>query len=80
MFPMQVPTTFTPEQAAMFRRSGDLQDQVYDLIQEWADSLYEEAQQCYGETADKADLAIRAILSRLGTEMAHDWQYGPTAP
>ena len=61
-------------------------DAAYDALQAYADAVY--AELAYGTHHAKgmrfdaalADLTARGILSEIGTEMAHDWEYGPTAP
>lgn len=60
--------------------AGNAQDAAYDALQAFADALYEEAVLVQGKTPEQADLVIRGILANVGTEMAHDWEYGPEAP
>jgi hypothetical protein len=69
-----------PELRQLVREAGDAQDAAYDALQAFADALYAEAVRVKGKTRLQADLMIRAILVRVGEELAHDWVYGPEAP
>lgn len=60
--------------------AGKAQDAAYDALQAFADALYAEALDVKGQSVAQADLLVRGVLAQVGEEMAHDWQYGPTAP
>lgn len=61
-------------------------DAAYDALQAYADAVYRELAEGTHHarglrfSASQADLITRGILSEMGVEMAHDWEYGPTAP
>lgn len=65
---------------------GMARDAAYDALQAYADAVYRELVDGTHHArglrfdASQADVIARGLLSEIGTEMAHDWQYGPTAP
>jgi hypothetical protein len=65
---------------------GMARDAVYDALQAYADAVYRELVEGLHHargmrfTDADADLIARGMLDEIGTEMAHDWAYGPTAP
>lgn len=65
---------------------GMARDAAYDALQAYADAVYRELVEGTHHArglrfdAAQADVIARGILSEMGVEMAHDWQYGPTAP
>ncbi len=75
-----------PETRRLAQKAGDARDAAYDALQAYADAVYAElvcrAHSIDGRPCDpaQADLIARGILSEMGVEMAHDWEYGPTAP
>jgi hypothetical protein len=65
--------------------TGMARDAAYDALQAYADAACREL--IHGRHAKglrfskgQAELICRGLLSEMGVEMAHDWEYGPTAP
>lgn len=69
-----------PELRRLAAEAGKAQDAAYDALQAFADALYAEALDVKGQSVAQADLLVRGVLAQVGEEMAHDWQYGATAP
>ncbi|MGA1013483.1 hypothetical protein [Vulcanococcus sp.] len=75
-----------PEARRLAAAAGAARDAAYDALQAYADAVYAElvgaARHACGLplSPSHADLVARGILSEMGAEMAHDWEYGPTAP
>ena len=57
------------------KAAGQAEDVAYDALEAFANALYEELVLVQLMPLDKADLAIRATLAKVGEELAHDWSY-----
>jgi hypothetical protein len=75
-----------PDTRMLALEAGMARDAAYDALQAYADAVYRELVEGTHHArglrfdASQADLITRGILSEMGVEMAHDWEYGPTAP
>jgi hypothetical protein len=75
-----------PDTRMLALEAGMARDAAYDALQAYADAVYRELVEGTHHArglrfdASQADLIARGILSEMGVEMAHDWEYGPTAP
>lgn len=80
--PAELPT----DTRSLALATGMARDAAYDALQAYADAVYRElvegTHHAFGTrfSGSQADVIARGILSEMGVEMAHDWQYGPTAP
>jgi hypothetical protein len=75
-----------PDTRMLALEVGMARDAVYDALQAYADAVYRELVEGNHHarglrfTDAEADLIARGMLDEIGTMMAHDWAYGPTAP
>ena len=75
-----------PDTRRMALETGMARDAAHDALQAYADAIYRElvegTHHARGRrfTSDEADLIARGMLDEIGCVMAHDWEYGPTAP
>lgn len=80
--PAELPT----DTRSLALATGMARDAAYDALQAYADAVYRELVQGTHHargmrfSGPQADVIARGLLSEMGVEMAHDWQYGPTAP
>lgn len=80
--PVELPT----DTRRLALATGMARDAAYDALQAYADAAYRELVQGTHHarglrfSGPQADVIARGLLSEMGMEMAHDWQYGPTAP
>lgn len=69
------PVTDAASGHELVKAAGIAQDKAYDALEAFANALYEELVLVQLMPLDKADAAIRGMLTQVGEELAHDWAY-----